>query len=79
MVISLALTLWCTNKNFVQDINNPTILGMTLSIAFLSLSFGPLVSAPLSELYGRTWVNATNYALCVAEAEACLTVLDLAH
>ena len=52
---------------------------MTLSIAFLSLSFGPLVSAPLSELYGRTWVNATNYALCVAEAEACLTVLDLAH
>jgi MFS family permease len=37
-------------------ITNPTILAMTLSIFLISFAFGPLLLAPLSEMYGRTWV-----------------------
>jgi len=37
-------------------ITNPTILAMTLSIFLISFALGPLVLAPLSEMYGRTWV-----------------------
>ncbi|KIM81265.1 hypothetical protein PILCRDRAFT_72101 [Piloderma croceum F 1598] len=38
------------------DITNSTILAMTVSISSLSVAFGPLFIAPLSEMYGRTWV-----------------------
>lgn len=38
-------------------ITNPTILAMTLSIFLLSFAIGPLFLAPLSEMYGRTWVQ----------------------
>ncbi|KAF5351507.1 hypothetical protein D9758_007243 [Tetrapyrgos nigripes] len=38
------------------DIQNQTIVALTLSIFLLSFAFGPLVLAPLSEMYGRTWV-----------------------
>ncbi|KIM90654.1 hypothetical protein PILCRDRAFT_811100 [Piloderma croceum F 1598] len=38
------------------DITNPTILAMTLSIFLISFALGPLFIAPLSEMYGRTWV-----------------------
>ncbi|PPQ99251.1 hypothetical protein CVT24_009296 [Panaeolus cyanescens] len=37
-------------------ITNPTIIALTLSIFLLSFAFGPLILAPLSEMYGRTWV-----------------------
>ncbi|KAJ7666151.1 multidrug resistance protein 4 [Mycena polygramma] len=37
-------------------IKNDTILSMTLSIFSLSFGIGPLVLAPLSEIYGRTWI-----------------------
>ncbi|GLB42018.1 hypothetical protein LshimejAT787_1100330 [Lyophyllum shimeji] len=33
---------------------------MTLSIFLLSFAFGPLILAPLSEMYGRTWL----YNIC---------------
>ena len=36
---------------------NDTITAMTLSIFLLSFAFGPLFLAPLSEIYGRTWVS----------------------
>ncbi|KAL1666551.1 major facilitator superfamily domain-containing protein [Schizophyllum commune] len=38
------------------DIDNSTILALTLSIFVLALAIGPLVIGPLSELYGRKWV-----------------------
>ena len=38
------------------DITSETILAMTLSIFLLTFAIGPLVMAPLSEIYGRTWV-----------------------
>ncbi|KIM47070.1 hypothetical protein M413DRAFT_268955 [Hebeloma cylindrosporum] len=37
-------------------ITNPTIIALTLSIFLLSFAIGPLILAPLSEMYGRTWV-----------------------
>jgi len=38
------------------NIKNPTIVAITLSIFLLSSAVGPLILAPLSEIYGRTWV-----------------------
>ncbi|KAF5381256.1 hypothetical protein D9615_008392 [Tricholomella constricta] len=37
-------------------ITNTSVLAMTLSIFLLSFAFGPLFLAPLSEMYGRTWL-----------------------
>ncbi|KAG8902706.1 hypothetical protein FRC01_009501, partial [Tulasnella sp. 417] len=37
-------------------ITNTTILALTLSVYLLGFAFGPLILAPLSEFYGRTWV-----------------------
>ncbi|KAF9004015.1 major facilitator superfamily domain-containing protein [Cyathus striatus] len=37
-------------------ITSPTLLALTLSIFLLSFAIGPLFIAPLSEMYGRTWV-----------------------
>ncbi|KAF8187021.1 multidrug resistance protein 4 [Mycena galopus ATCC 62051] len=38
------------------DIESETVLAMTLSIFLLSFGIGPLILAPLSEMYGRKWV-----------------------
>ncbi|TFK38130.1 multidrug resistance protein 4 [Crucibulum laeve] len=38
------------------NITNPTVTALTLSIFLLSFAIGPLILAPLSEMYGRTWV-----------------------
>ncbi|KAG6916738.1 hypothetical protein DXG01_005558 [Tephrocybe rancida] len=37
-------------------ITNTTVAALTLSIYLLSFALGPLVLAPVSEMYGRTWV-----------------------
>ncbi|KAJ8503481.1 hypothetical protein ONZ45_g10830 [Pleurotus djamor] len=37
-------------------ITDQTVLALTLSIFLLSFALGPLILAPLSEIYGRTWV-----------------------
>ncbi|KAJ7637213.1 multidrug resistance protein 4 [Mycena rosella] len=37
-------------------ITNETIIAMTLSIFLISFALGPLVLAPVSEMYGRRWV-----------------------
>ncbi|KAH9478196.1 Efflux pump radE [Psilocybe cubensis] len=38
------------------DIHSSTILAMTLTVFLISLALGPLILAPLSEMYGRTWI-----------------------
>ncbi|EKM77331.1 hypothetical protein AGABI1DRAFT_43519 [Agaricus bisporus var. burnettii JB137-S8] len=37
-------------------ISSPTLIALTLSIFLFSFAIGPLLFAPLSEMYGRTWV-----------------------
>ncbi|KAK7060842.1 hypothetical protein VNI00_000575 [Paramarasmius palmivorus] len=37
-------------------IQNETITALTLSVFLISFAIGPLILAPLSEMYGRTWV-----------------------
>ncbi|THU97778.1 MFS general substrate transporter [Dendrothele bispora CBS 962.96] len=37
-------------------IESQTIVALTLSIFLVSFGIGPLVLAPLSEMYGRTWI-----------------------
>lgn len=39
------------------NITSETIVAMTLSIFLLTFAIGPLFLAPLSEMYGRTWVS----------------------
>jgi MFS family permease len=39
------------------NIVNPTEVALTLSIFMLSYALSPLLNAPLSEMYGRTWVS----------------------
>ncbi|KAG2146605.1 major facilitator superfamily domain-containing protein [Suillus bovinus] len=38
------------------DITDPTVTALTLSIFLLSFAIGPLLTASLSEVYGRVWV-----------------------
>ncbi|KAI0053811.1 multidrug resistance protein 4 [Auriscalpium vulgare] len=38
------------------NITSQTVVSLTLSIFLLSFAIGPLLFAPLSEVYGRTWV-----------------------
>jgi hypothetical protein len=40
-------------------VESETIIAMTLSIFLASFAIGPLFLAPLSEMYGRTWVRRT--------------------
>ncbi|KAM6503475.1 multidrug resistance protein 4 [Amanita muscaria] len=44
------------NVAIQYNIQNPTIVALTLSVFLLSFALAPLVMAPLSEIYGRTWV-----------------------
>ncbi|KAM6492968.1 multidrug resistance protein 4 [Amanita muscaria] len=37
-------------------INSATVLALTLSVFLLSFALAPLILAPLSEIYGRTWI-----------------------
>ncbi|KAK1220544.1 hypothetical protein PQX77_016684 [Marasmius sp. AFHP31] len=37
-------------------IENETVLALTLSVFLISFAIGPLILAPLSEMYGRTWI-----------------------
>lgn len=44
------------------NITSEAILAMTLSIFLLTYAVGPLFMAPLSEIYGRTWVSPSTIA-----------------
>jgi len=50
-------------RNMLLDITDSMILAMILSISFLSLGLLPLIIAPLSEMYGRKWVNLISRGL----------------
>ncbi|ESK94908.1 mfs multidrug [Moniliophthora roreri MCA 2997] len=52
-------------------ITSPTVLAMTLSIFLLSFAIGPLFLAPLSEIYGRTWVLHIGNLLSIAFSFGC--------
>ena len=38
-------------------ITNETVVAATLSVFLLTFAIGPLFLAPLSEIYGRSWVR----------------------
>lgn len=38
-------------------ITDPTLIALTLSVFLITFAIGPLFLAPLSEIYGRTWVR----------------------
>jgi len=38
------------------NITSPTVTALTLSIFLITFAVGPLIMAPLSEMYGRTWI-----------------------
>jgi MFS family permease len=57
MVPLILLDLWDLYEIMFPDITNSAIVAMTLSIFFLSFALGPMIFGPLSEMYGRTWVN----------------------
>ncbi|KDR80318.1 hypothetical protein GALMADRAFT_242687 [Galerina marginata CBS 339.88] len=40
----------------MYNIRSFTVVALTLSIFLVSFAMGPLILAPLSEMYGRTWV-----------------------
>jgi MFS family permease len=44
-------------------ITNQTEVALTLSIFMLSYALSPLFNAPLSEMYGRTWVSTLSCTL----------------
>lgn len=51
----------------LYGIRNDTLIGLVLSIFLLSFAIGPLILAPLSEIYGRTWVS-----LCLHKSQMIL-------
>jgi MFS family permease len=46
-----------TDEHFWLGITNPTIVAMTLCVFLISFALGPLLLAPISEMYGRNWVS----------------------
>ncbi|KAF9023683.1 MFS general substrate transporter [Hymenopellis radicata] len=52
-------------------ITNETVLALTLSVYLLSFAIGPLFLAPLSEMYGRTWVLHIGNILSLAFNMGC--------
>ena len=49
-------------------ITSETIVAMTLSIFLLTFAIGPLFLAPLSEIYGRTWVSDPGLTSCTVNS-----------
>jgi MFS family permease len=56
-------------------ITNETIIAMTLSIFLLTFAIGPLFLAPMSEIYGRTWVCP----MSLLSLRALTELSDIAH
>ncbi|KAK7060904.1 hypothetical protein VNI00_000637 [Paramarasmius palmivorus] len=57
-------------------ITSPTIVALTLSIFLLSFGIGPLFLAPLSEIYGRTWVLHIGNILSIGFSFGCAFAPD---
>ncbi|KAF9553106.1 multidrug resistance protein 4 [Agrocybe pediades] len=56
---------------FKYGITDATIVAMTLSIFLLSFAIGPLILAPLSEMYGRTWILHIGNIFSIAFSLGC--------
>jgi multidrug resistance protein len=54
------------------DIKSDTVLALTLTIYLLAWALGPLVFAPLSEIYGRRWVINISSVIFTAFSIACI-------
>lgn len=54
------------------DIKSDTVLALTLTIYLLAWALGPLVFAPLSEIYGRRWVMNISSVIFTAFSIACI-------
>ncbi|RFU75250.1 hypothetical protein TARUN_6992 [Trichoderma arundinaceum] len=54
------------------NIKSDTVLALTLTIYLLAWALGPLVFAPLSEMYGRRWVINTSSVIFTAFSIACI-------
>lgn len=54
------------------NINSDTVLALTLTIYLLAWALGPLVFAPLSEIYGRRWVINISSVIFTAFSIACI-------
>ncbi|PPQ86651.1 hypothetical protein CVT25_006835 [Psilocybe cyanescens] len=52
-------------------ITSTTIAALTLSIFLLSFAIGPLILAPLSEMYGRTWILHIGNLFTIAFSLGC--------
>lgn len=54
------------------DIKSDTVLALTLTIYLLAWALGPLIFAPLSEIYGRRWVINISSVIFTAFSIACI-------
>ncbi|KAM0265575.1 hypothetical protein ACHAQJ_000006 [Trichoderma viride] len=54
------------------NIKSDTVLALTLTIYLLAWALGPLVFAPLSEIYGRRWVMNISSVIFTAFSIACI-------
>lgn len=54
------------------NITSDTVLALTLTIYLLAWALGPLVFAPLSEMYGRRWVINISSVIFTAFSIACI-------
>ncbi|KAG2008230.1 multidrug transporter [Coprinopsis cinerea AmutBmut pab1-1] len=52
-------------------ITNSTVAALTLSIFLLSFAIAPLILAPLSEIYGRTWILHIGNLFTIAFSLGC--------
>ncbi|KAF8644914.1 hypothetical protein AX16_008197 [Volvariella volvacea WC 439] len=57
-------------------ITNQTVVALTLSIFLISFALAPLVLAPLSEMYGRTWILHIGNLLSLAFNLGCAYAPD---
>ncbi|KAK5995506.1 MFS transporter cpaT [Cladobotryum mycophilum] len=54
------------------DIKSETVVALTLTIYLLAWALGPLIFAPLSEVYGRRWVTNVSGVIFTAFSIACI-------
>ncbi|KAH7022093.1 putative MFS transporter [Ilyonectria destructans] len=81
LVVNLAATLFSpAAAKLVVDfsITNSTMASLTVSIYLLGFALGPLVIAPLSELYGRLWIYHICNVVFLAFTIGCATSKNLA-
>jgi len=59
------------------QITNPTVIALTLCVFLISFALAPLILAPISEMYGRTWVLHIGNIFTVAFSIGCAFAPDV--